>query len=451
MMRLLPMISKRRTARGRAFTILELLVAITLTIIMGSIVLGLYLSFWNVYVDTRKRLEFLALLRNVSTDMEMQLNAMVYKAQYWESLSDYFTGGEKPLGPEDKFNVGDAQNVFTGSMAFDYVNPLTNLANRRGFYKFNANQKGGWKLINRGMYQAHFRQNYIGFYYSERENYVHRVEYYFNPSEAIVIQQTSPGVYKAVTIPANLRNGADDDGDSPGSPDGTAAHGYFVDADDDGTLVVRKTPDTMLLYFDTDETFNPNPRRVTEVNVKGDEVPLSGDARLNYVRTVTPGNDPRGALPFLKASTAADYSDGYNNVYFRPRFANLLEDAQNGIVKSDPDYGRALFHGVQDVKFSYIYSVPLRDGTGKIVSIEMRTASQWPTETTLHRKTEVVLKDGTRLAPAGIDLSYLTPPLGINLQLTIDLNGKTLTFSVPILIYSSRWNEYMSKPVDEFL
>jgi type II secretory pathway pseudopilin PulG len=97
------------------------------------------------------------------------------------------------------------------------------------------------------------------------------------------------------------------------------------------------------------------------------------------------------------------------------------------------DLGDIMADGFSDVSFFYVFTRP---GDSKLFY-----ADHWPfadpgsTDTT---------KDGTGLKWGGVALSYLTVPLGIQIDFHYELDGSDRVLSKLMLIYSSKWQELQS-------
>ncbi len=366
--------NRRSKIRFRGFTILELLVSITLTMVIGTAVLALYANYLRLYKRTRTELEFLAALRNVTGDMERQINAMVYKAGYYKSLTPFYPVSVPPDPPPP--------------------DPLW-------WHEEPAGSGAGWKYIHEGLFQCHFKSDYLGFYVAEQENLVHRAEYYYNPGEGKHL----------------VNNDKDDDGDAFYD---TNNSGIIDEGDDwvndNGTFVVRKTLDAHLLYDDGDALFDSNPLNEGELDKDGDGNPDPGDA------DATNDDDDMDGTP----SSAVDADDDdYVNDYLPPDYAG-----------GEKEFGRALFKGVENIEFSYLYT----DRNGLIHS-----SDHWPLIDAVTKLDDPeVATLNLFMAGSGKNISLFTPPLGINLRITLLLDGQTKVFSTPVVIYASRWNQLLN-------
>ena len=309
-------------SRGQGgFTLIELMVAMFLTVIVSMMVYTLYDVATGAFAATEAELRYLQAFRSITDKMEVELNSICFKVGYTPGPGENVAGWTPP--------------------------------------KFKA--------INEGMLQLRFENEYIGFYCSTDGRTIDRAEYYFNPPEPKILRD----------------NGIDDDGDDPN----VEADGYTPKRselpclliDDTGSFMLRKTLDCDPVTWEYDET------------------------------------DDLGKYIYLT---------------FEMYYEDLEPlDFEGGLVKDDGDI---LADGIEDVKFWYIWN--------RLNKKEFQMASRWPWD-----KDPLPSKDETGYTYGGKGLSYLSLPLGVQVDFTFETRGMERKLSKTVHLYSSLWNEFLSR------
>ncbi|MCX7806006.1 MAG: prepilin-type N-terminal cleavage/methylation domain-containing protein [Planctomycetota bacterium] len=182
-----------RPARGRrrGLTLVELLVAMFITSLIGMIVYAMYTGAIDSMNRMERELRALQSFRSAMDRMERDLGGICVKAGYtaWQTRQWFYDSYDKRAG-----------------WYYDDTYPMAT--------KF--------KPIHRSMLRICFRNRYIGFYRSNDGRHIDRVEYYYNAPEPRL----------------KWANGEDDDGDDPGN-------GLDMLVDDRGCLMIRETPDSL--------------------------------------------------------------------------------------------------------------------------------------------------------------------------------------------------------------
>lgn len=130
--------------------------------------------------------------------------------------------------------------------------------------------------------------------------------------------------------------------------------------------------------------------------------------------------------------TYDDYSLAYGDLI--PNFT--ADGVDTGSTRLDSrDLGDIMAEGFTVISFWYVYSKP-----GDTV---LYYSSQWPAEE--NDTGDGDSTDDTGLTWGGKGLSYLTVPLGIQLDFHYQLEGADRVLSKLMLIYSSKWNELSAR------
>lgn len=226
-----------RTKRRRAgFTLLELMVAMSITLGLGLGLVMLYNRCMDSFSKVEKSLRALQAFRTGADRLEMELNSCVVKAQVFTRAN----WGD--LGPFGSPYIGNWTYIVNAIHGYRYVG----ITPRHNCTEYGCNGGGGnratcalgaWAAVEGhsgfgpfpahvepGLFGVNFRRHYIGFYSSLDGWRVDRIEYWFNPGEGQI----------------EWNDGIDNDGDD--NPD-DALNPFHLRVDDRGCLVYRKTPD----------------------------------------------------------------------------------------------------------------------------------------------------------------------------------------------------------------
>ncbi len=177
----------------RGYTIVELVVAMSIFLIIVVTVFYFYMNFSNGLQKAAKEIEMLSSIRTASAAIEKQLRNIVMKSGY--------VPGDTP----------EFKALSAGMFRIQWPGAENHLNGYAG-----------------GAYQDG-RCRYLGFYTSSDGAHTDRIEYWFNPAEP-----------KALCA-----NGADDDADD--NPD-DVANPLHTMRDDRGRLMMRRVRDTEISY-----------------------------------------------------------------------------------------------------------------------------------------------------------------------------------------------------------
>jgi hypothetical protein len=188
---------------GRGLTLVELLVAMFVTAMIGMIVYAMYTGALDSMNRMERQLRAIQSFRSAMDRMERDLGGIVYKAGYvpWQTRQWYY---DNCCGTRDM-----------AGWYYDDTYPM----------------QAKFKPIHRSMLRICFRNRYMGFYRSNDGRHIDRVQYYYNAPEPRL----------------KWANGEDDDNDDPGN-------GLDMLIDDRGCLMVLETPDSLPNGVD----INPN-------------------------------------------------------------------------------------------------------------------------------------------------------------------------------------------------
>jgi len=223
----------RRHRRG--FTLLELMVAMSITLGLGLGLVMLYNRCMDSFSKVEKSLRALQAFRTGADRLELELNSAVTKAQVFTRMNwtaYHFSNGR----PQQRGNWNYMLNAIHG---YCWVGAVTAKPCDFGSTS-SCDGPPCWQTgsshnavlaqpprVQRCLYGINFRPHYIGFYASLDGWRIDRVEYWFNPGEGQI----------------EWNDGIDNDGDD--NPD-DALNPFHVRTDDRGSLVYRKKPDEQL-------------------------------------------------------------------------------------------------------------------------------------------------------------------------------------------------------------
>ncbi len=181
----------RSTRRPAGFTLIEVLVSMTITMVLGLAIFFFFTNLSSGMQRAQNELLALAAIRTATATLERQLRFMAAKSGYVPGTPPRF----KALNE--------------GMFRLQWPGATDHLAG----YAHGQYQDG--------------KCRYLGFYTTENGNTVDRVEYYFNPPEAAL----------------KCANGADDDFDDDPSD---AANPLHLMRDDRGRLMLRRVMDEQM-------------------------------------------------------------------------------------------------------------------------------------------------------------------------------------------------------------
>ena len=177
----------------RAYTLIELIVSMAITLIIALTVFYFYLNVNEGFQRAERELQRLAAVRNATNAFERHLQCIVCKSGYVPGVPPRFKG------------------IHDGFCRLQWPGAQNHLAGYAG-----------------GLYQDG-KCRYLGFYSSPDGVHVDRIEYYFNPPEPKL----------------KCSNGIDDDYDDDPSGQTNPSHLF---RDDRGRLMLRMVKDTNISY-----------------------------------------------------------------------------------------------------------------------------------------------------------------------------------------------------------
>ncbi|HHN45864.1 MAG TPA: prepilin-type N-terminal cleavage/methylation domain-containing protein [Planctomycetes bacterium] len=164
------------------------------------------------------------------------------------------------------------------------------------------------------------------------------------------------------------------------------------------------------------------------------------DSDMDDPEPYLPMGDPRSGLYLLVDDKGSfmrrrwrdselaygDYSSAYADQL--PTFALPV-----GLGGLNYDLGEIMSEGFSDIRFFYVYT--------KDKDRALYYAESWPFDTIDNDPTN---GDSTGYSWGGVGLSYLTVPLGVQIDFHYDLDGADRVLSKLMIIYSTKWQELLS-------
>ncbi len=429
------------TARRRlGFTLVELLVAMAITVILGMVVVMAYNSSMQSYYLTERKLQALAAFRNTADRLEREVNSMVFKSGVWE----------RPVVEYDS-GPGRFYNIWWETMV-KYINGDPTSPNPGISRRASSPVNMDWQVASdgRSLYQINFRPRYLGYYSTPDGFTIDRTELYFNPPEDKQV----------------WANGEDDDADDPGG-----ATGLRILYDDRGCLMFRKKLDEDMVWaewYDKDaNTFSDGSPAVAPRLGAASARSRPNDYRDAYhgpySRSDFPPSADEQAGP-LTGEQLADSGDlTLNGSPLTAAAYQALSIAEKRTAHTQSGYivdnGTVIGEGFSDLRFNYLYK---HQATDRFVY-----ADYWPWDndgdpTTPNTKdvnmpvhTVNVVQGGTftgsassatanAAVPYNFDISYFTLPMAISAKFTFTVNRQQHVYEKLIYLHASRWLMYLN-------
>ncbi|MHC4916405.1 MAG: PulJ/GspJ family protein [Planctomycetota bacterium] len=413
----------RHPAPGTAssgFTLVELMVAMFVTVLLGTIIVMAYNTSMQSYYRTEKQLQALAAFRNVTDRMEREVNSMVFKASvYGHPVPVECTGGYGYAvvfwDTRMKYLHGDA---WINSDPYAWT---VNAPSHSNYLKGSTAPTlapGDWWKVNPdpdagSMYRINFRPRYMGYYSSLDGFTIDRTEWYYNPAEE----------------KQKWANGLDDDFDDP---DG--AVGLRILYDDRGCLMFRKRFDADMLWAEWD----------------------------------------------LTAGSPNEYRDLYHGPYSRGDFPPQADELVGPLVNWDAngdgfvndsdktDYGTVIGEGFSDMRFYYVYKLKHserfiyadwwpwdddgdptnangKDSNMPKKTITCRVGGSWDGKKT--GDSWVQIPDDITPDPAttsDFDICYFSLPMAVSVKFTFKVGRHSHVYEKLIFLHASRWLKYLN-------
>jgi len=446
----------RRSAWG-GFTLVELLVAMTITVILGMVVVLAYNTSMQAYYRTEKQFQALAAFRNTADRLEREVNSMVFKSSVWEW----------PYYERDSWC--GMRHAMYWETRIKYLNGDPTLPNPGNSVVLGDATKADWKIdpSGRSMYQINFRPRYLGYYSTPDGFVIDRTEWYFNPPEDKLL----------------WNNGLDDDDDDP---DGDA--GLRTLYDDRGCLMMRKKFDKDMCWAEWyDPAVMPAPRlgssNINRVRPNDFRDPYHGP----YSRADFPPKADELAGPLTGDQLAAngDLKLGGTPLTLATYSALSREDKRKAHIESGyiVDTGTVIGENFSDLRFYYLYKHHATDrfvyadwwpwdddsdptsNNGKdlnlmyydgdtskpiksigVVAGGTVHAPDWTGWCALCGAKTGGCKHGVANAPAPrcFDISYFTLPLAISVKFTFTVGRQNHVYEKMIFLHASRWLQYLN-------
>jgi prepilin-type N-terminal cleavage/methylation domain-containing protein len=383
--------NQRSVFLGRkGFTLIELMVAMSVTIIITVAIYYMYMSLMDSYRRTDKELKALAAFRTATDRLELELSCIQGGAKY---LPPEYTNDTSAPGAVKFKPINDGWLAIRWPHGHGETPAAANhLANHE-----TVLNSAGLKSYGDG------KCRYLGFYTNVKPGCIDRVEYYFNPAEPLL----------------RHADGLDNDGDDLGSdgkdPDPDNGPGLFVD--DRGSLVQRRIGDLDIL----DPTANyPN-----------DLVLTYGRHILDLKNRWKDSVNPENGAVALPA--------GYE--YRAPRLT--------GKSGSEKDRGQILADGFSDVTFRFVYT-KLKDTANPQLGMEKRFyyCDSWPYDSdddTSSDSTDQLWPRDNADGKTPRGLSYLCLPLAVHVNFEFEAQGNYRYFNKSIYLIQSRWNDFLTR------
>jgi prepilin-type N-terminal cleavage/methylation domain-containing protein len=419
--------AKAGGTRNTGFTLVELLVAMFITVVLGTIVVMAYNTSMQSYYRTEKQLQALAAFRNTTDRLEREVNSIVCKSAVYphpiivrQSYSGYWN-----------VVMWDTRVKYLHGDAWVSSDPYPWNIGRGGAAVHNGSARptlaaGDWWRVDpggRSIYQINFRPRYMGYYSSLDGFTIDRTEWYYNPPEERLV----------------WANGLDDDGDDP---DGEV--GMRILYDDQGCLMFRKKFDKDMVWREWDTAAgSPNDYRDAYHGPysRADFPPGDGDGDGNVDELV----GPLTTVELLANGDIGDTSRG--------------ELESKGYII---DTGTVIGEGFSDLRFYYLYKHPDAE--------QFVYADWWPWDndndpTNTNQKDPNMVKKTISCRIGGswaynrnsgwnpnpdpaqtkdFDISYFSLPLAISAKFTFKVGKHRHVYEKLIYLHSSRWLKYLN-------
>jgi type II secretory pathway pseudopilin PulG len=401
------------------FTLVELMVAMFVTVLLGTIIVMAYNTSMQSYYRTEKQLEALAAFRNVTDRMEREVNSMVFKSSiygqpiyvestggygyqvhWWDTRMKYLHGDAWINADPYAWTIGSGStNVLSGSAA-----PTLAPAD---WWKVNPDPAAG------SLYRINFRPRYMGYYSSLDGFTIDRTEWYYNPAEE----------------KQKWADGLDNDHDDP---DGDV--GLRILYDDRGCLMFRKKFDDDMVWAEWD----------------------------------------------LTAGSPNDYRDLYHGPYSRGDFPPQADELTTPLVNWDADgdgdtdnddkvdTGTVIGEGFGDMRFYYVYKLQHssqfiyadwwpwdddgdptnannKDPNMPKKPITCRVGGSWNGKAT--GDSWVQVPDDITVDPptsGDFDICYFSLPMAISVKFTFQVGRHRHVYEKLIFLHASRWLKYLN-------
>jgi prepilin-type N-terminal cleavage/methylation domain-containing protein len=406
--------------RNSGFTLVELMVAMFVTVILGTVVVMAYNTSMQSYYRTERQLQALAAFRNTTDRLEREVNSIVSKSVvyphpiivrkstsgywnvvFWDTRIKYLHGDAWICGDSYPWTISDNAGSAT------HVGSARPALAPGDYWKVNPD--------GRSLYKVNFRPRYMGYYSSLDGFTIDRTEWYFNPPEERRL----------------WNNGLDDDKDDP-----EGDLGLRILYDDQGCLMFRKKFDKDMVWREWDTAAaSPNEYR--------DEFhgPYSG------AEFPPADKDGNGEIDEIEGPLVNWDANG------------------DGTTDDDDkiDTGTVIGEGFTDLRFYYLYKLPDSDefvyadwwpwdddndptnGCGKdpnldayAKSIECRVGGSWALSGTGWNP---------NLDPPqthNFNITYFTMPLAISAKFTFQVGRHRHVYEKLIYLHSSRWLKYLN-------
>ncbi|HOX08881.1 MAG TPA: prepilin-type N-terminal cleavage/methylation domain-containing protein, partial [Planctomycetota bacterium] len=429
----------------RGFTLVELMVAMSITIILGMVVVMAYNSSMQAYVHTERKIQALAAFRNTADRLEREVNSMVFKAGVWE----------RPIVEYDD-GPGRFYNQWWETMV-KYIHGDPTSPNPGVSRRFNTPVNIDWTRAadGRSMYQINFRPRYMG-YYSTLDGFtIDRTELYYNPAEDRQVWD----------------NGADDDGDDP-----VGDAGLRTLYDDKGCLMFRKTFDRDMCWA---EWYNPADMLAPRLGAANVNRVRPNDYRDPFHGPYSLSTFPPPAAELAGPLTGDQIADAGVMTLNGTPLANAAAyqalsaaDKRKAQIESGfiVDSGTVIGEGFSDLRFNYLYKLNTSDRfiyadwwpwdddanptnvNGKEASMPVHNIKVVQGGTV---SSHVSIWDGntyvatsTAVANAPIstnfDIAYFTLPVAVSVKFTFTVNRQAHVYEKLIYLHASRWLMYLN-------
>jgi hypothetical protein len=414
----------------------------TITVILGMVVVMAYNNSMQAYIHTERKLQALASFRNTADRLEREVNSVVFKSGVWERPMVVYDGGP-----------GCYRNVWWETMVkYIHADPTSPNPGTSRLETSPININWSTAPDSRSIYQINFRPRYMG-YYSTLDGFtIDRTELYYNPPEDRQVWD----------------NGEDDDGDDP---DGAA--GLRTLYDDKGCLMFRKKFDRDMCWaewYDPAVKLAPRlgPSNVNRYRPNDYRDPYHGPySRSNFPPSA---DEQAGPLNVEQLVTSGDLP-GPASLYDMPRSTAATQTLKDkGFVV---DTGTVIGEGFSDLRFSYLYKLPDTD--------HFIYADWWPwdndsnpnnanaLEAHMPVHTVQVIQGGTVHQPnwqgwcalcnqsvpythgvtnapivTNFDIAYFTLPVAISVKFTFTVQRQEHVYEKLIYLHASRWLMYLN-------
>jgi len=396
------------------FTLVELMVAMFITVILGTIVVMAYNTSMQSYYRTEKQLQALAAFRNTTDRLEREVNSMVFKSSVyahpvvagkdgsgWHRVIFWTTG--------IKYLHGDA---WLNSDPYPWTECTDDGSYKPSGVHNPAPALGAadwWKVDpgGRSLFKINFRPRYMG-YYSTLDGFtIDRTEWYYNPPEERRVWS----------------DGKDNDYDDP-----YGDAGLRILYDDRGCLMFRKRFDKHMRWAEWD----------------------------------APAGRPN------------HYRDSYHGPYSRADFPPQADERQGPLVNWDADgdgdtdnddridTGTVIGEGFADLRFYYLYKLRTSDrfiyadwwpwdddndptnANGLDANMPKKTIIPRVGGTYEKSGNDLINKAATVQPAQDFDIAYFTLPMAISVKFTFVVGRQRHVYEKLIYLHASRWLKYLN-------